>query len=223
MTKETARTMSSGRAGAILMLLAASGAGAGELPKPAFDAAKFSQEPTACDLLASHPDDPDRVAPGRERTEIARDFPGAIAACESAVARDPENPRLRYQLARVLGYSGQGRLAMPHREKAIAGRYPQALFVNGFLYLTGQNDNPKDPCRAGELMRESAIEGRLAGLVGFPRYAMQGTFKGCAVPQSSEEMLAFLDVARTQVAGDFYRTMLVDLLGEALRAGPARP
>ena len=188
------------------------------LPQPTFDKSKFSQEPTACDLLAAHPDDPDRVAPGRERAEIAKDYAGAIAACESAVARDPENPRLRYQLARVLGYSGQGKLAMPHREKAIAGRYPQALFVNGFLYLTGQNENPKDVCKAGELMRESAIEGRLAGLLGFPRYAMQGTFAGCTVKQDRAELLAFLDAARQQVVGDFYRTMLVDLLREELLA-----
>lgn len=203
--------------GLVVMLLCAA-AGATESPKPGFDRTKFSQEPTACDLLAAHPDDPNRVAPGRERAEIAKDYAGAIAACEAAVARDPENPRLRYQLARVLGYSGQGKLAMPHREKAIAGRYPQALFVNGFLYLTGQNENPRDVCRAGELMRESAIEGRLAGLLGFPRYALQGTFAGCAVRQDRAEMLAFLDTAKQQVAGDFYRAMLVDLLREDLLA-----
>ena len=203
---------------AVVLASSLGSARAAGLPQPTFDKSKFSQEPTACDLLAAHPDDPDRVAPGRERAEIAKDYAGAIAACESAVARDPENPRLRYQLARVLGYSGQGKLAMPHREKAIAGRYPQALFVNGFLYLTGQNENPKDVCRAGELMRESAIEGRLAGLLGFPRYAMQGTFAGCTVKQDRAELLAFLDAARQQVVGDFYRTMLVDLLREDLLA-----
>ena len=203
---------------AVVLASSLGSARAAGLPQPTFDKSKFSQEPTACDLLAAHPDDPDRVAPGRERAEIAKDYAGAIAACESAVARDPENPRLRYQLARVLGYSGQGKLAMPHREKAIAGRYPQALFVNGFLYLTGQNENPQDTCKAGELMRESAIEGRLAGLLGFPRYAMQGTFAGCTVKQDRAELLAFLDAARQQVAGDFYRTMLVDLLREDLLA-----
>ena len=203
---------------AVVVASSLGSARAAGLPQPTFDKSKFSQEPTACDLLAAHPDDPDRVAPGRERAEIAKDYAGAIAACQSAVARDPENPRLRYQLARVLGYSGQGKLAMPHREKAIAGRYPQALFVNGFLYLTGQNENPKDVCKAGELMRESAIEGRLAGLLGFPRYAMQGTFAGCTVKQDRAELLAFLDAARQRVAGDFYRTMLVDLLREDLLA-----
>jgi TPR repeat protein len=184
-----------------------------------FDPSKYSQVPTACDLLASHPDDPNRVAPGRERAEIAKDFPGVIAACRSSVERDPGNPRLQYQLARVLGYSGQGELAMPHRAKAVEGRYPQALFVVGFLYLTGQNENPKDPCRAGELMRESAIEGRIAGQIGFPRYAMQGLFDGCDVKVERTEMLGFLDAAAKQVAGDYYRTMLVELVRESVNAG----
>jgi len=190
-----------------------------EEPALRFDPSKYSQVPTACDVLASHPDDPNRVAPGRERAEIAKDFPGAIAACRSAVERDPGNPRLQYQLARVLGYSGQGALAMPHRAKAVEGRYPQALFVVGFLYLTGQNENPKDPCRAGELMRESAIEGRIAGQIGFPRYAMQGLFDGCGVKVERTEMLGFLDAAAKQVAGDYYRTMLVELVREAVNAG----
>lgn len=184
-----------------------------------FDPSKYSQMPTACDALASHPDDPNRVAPGRDRAEIAKDFPGAIAACRSAVDRDPENPRLQYQLARVLGYSGQGTLATPHRAKAVEGRYPQALFVVGFLYLTGQNENPKDPCRAGELMRESAIEGRIAGQIGFPRYAMQGLFDGCDVKVERTELLGFLDGAARQVAGDYYRTMLVELVRESVNAG----
>ena len=187
-----------------------------------FDPSSYSQVATACDALASHPDDPNRVAPGRDRAEIAKDFPGAIAACRSAVDRDPGNPRLQYQLARVLGYSGQGTLAMPHRAKAVEGRYPQALFVVGFLYLTGQNENPKDPCRAGELMRESAIEGRMAGQIGFPRYAMQGLFDGCNVKVERTEMLGFLDAAGKQVAGDYYRTMLVELVREAVNAGRPR-
>jgi hypothetical protein len=188
-----------------------------------FDPSKYSQVPTACDVLASHPDDPNHVAPGRDRAEIAKDFPGAIAACRSAVERDPGNPRLQYQLARVLGYSGQGTLAMPHRAKAVEGRYPQALFVVGFLYLTGQNENPKDSCRAGELIRESAVEGRIAGQIGFPRYAMQGLFDGCDVRVERTEMLGFLDAAAKQVAGDYYRTMLVELVRESVNEGrPAR-
>ena len=178
---------------ALLGSMSAAGAAGAEDAPVRFDPSKYSQVPTACDVLASHPDDPNRVAPGRDRAEIAKDFPGAIAACRSAVDRDPGNPRLQYQLARVFGYSGQGKLAMPHRAIAVEGHYPQALFVVGYLYLTGQNENPKDSCRAGELIRESAIEGRIAGQIGFPRYAMQGLFEGCDVEVERTEMLGFLD------------------------------
>ena len=52
---------------------------AGALPAPAiaaepgatavvrFDPSKYSQAVTDCDRMASHPDDPHRIAPGRER------------------------------------------------------------------------------------------------------------------------------------------------------------
>jgi hypothetical protein len=180
---------------------------------PRYDATRYSQVPTACDLLAAHPDDPGRVAPGRTQKQIAEDYPGTIAACRSALERDPENPRLHYQLARVLGYSGQGKLAMPHRARAIEARYPQGLFVNGFLYLSGQNENPQDVCRAGELIRASAIEGRLAGQVGYPYYLLKGTFAGCPGPQPDQaELLVYLDAAQRQVGGDYYQGLLIDLL-----------
>lgn len=178
-----------------------------------YDAARYSQVPTACDLLAAHPDDPGRVAPGRTQKQIAEDFPGTIAACRSALERDPDNPRLHYQLARVLGYSGQGKLAMPHRARAIEARYPQGLFVNGFLYLSGQNENPKDVCRAAELIRASAIEGRLAGQVGYPYYLLKGTFADCPGPQPDKaELLGYLDAAQRQAGGDYYQSLLIDLL-----------
>ena len=196
--------------GAALLLVTAPAAAA---EAPRYDAAKYSQLPTACDVLASHPDDPGRVAPGRTQKQIAEDYPGTIAACRNALERDPDNPRLHYQLARVLGYSGQGKLAMPHRARAIEARYPQGLFVNGFLYLTGLNENPKDVCRAGELIRASAVEGRLAGQVGYPYYLLEGTFDGCTGIQADKvELLGFLDAAQRQVGGDFYQGLLIDLL-----------
>jgi hypothetical protein len=55
---------------------------------------------TDCDRLASHPEDPDRVAPGVPGSKV--DVPRAIAACTAAVERDPADPRKRYQLARVV-------------------------------------------------------------------------------------------------------------------------
>ena len=183
-----------------------------------FDPAKYSQQVTECDRLASHPEDPFRVAPGLDRAAI--DLPAAIAACELAVDDDPGNPRLRYQLARVYGYSGVGRKAVPHRAAAVAADYPQALFVVGFLHLYGVNEQPQDTCRAAELIRRSALQGRLAGQVGFVRWALDGTFDGCPVRRDAEEMRTFLSAARAQAGGDFYKGLLVDVLEEQLAGGP---
>lgn len=181
-----------------------------------FEPDAWSQGPTRYDELAAHPDDPLKLAPGVAQRDI--DLPQAIAACQAAVAADPANPRLNYQLARVLGYAGRGVEARPHRERAVNGGYPQALFVVGFITLFGMNEEPRDPCRAADLIRRSALAGRFAGQVAFPHYALQGRFAGCAVPIESTEMLEFLAAAGEATRGDFYREMLVERLAEAVRA-----
>lgn len=181
-----------------------------------FDPSAWSQEVTECDRLASHPEDPHHVAPGRERSEI--DLPAAIAACESAVKADPKNPRLNYQLARVYGYSGAGEKAIPYRAVAVDADYPQALFVVGYLHLLGLNKQPQDVCRAGELIRRSAQQDRLAGQVGFVRWALAGRFDGCAVPRDPAEMLGFLEAAKKHAGGDFYKLQLIEVLEEDVRA-----
>jgi len=181
-----------------------------------FDASAFSQTPTECDRLAAHPLDPHKVGVGVSQSGV--DLAAAIPACEAAVAADPANPRLRYQLARMYGYSGQGHKAYPHRDAAVAADYPQALFVVGFLHLTGMNQQPLDVCRAGELIYRSALYGRSSGLVGYPRYVLQGLFDDCDVPMRRDELLAFLEHARSLYGGDYYRGLLVDVLGEQVRA-----
>lgn len=178
-----------------------------------FDASRYSQSATGCDRLASHADDPFRVAPGVERSDI--DLPAAIAACELAVARDPANPRLRYQLGRVYGYAGQGEKAVEHREAAVAADYPQALFVIGYLHLEGLNKARKDPCRAASLIHRSALYGRFAGLVGYPMWVMQGRFAGCATSQDPKELQSFLDTAAAQTT-DFYKQSLIGELRSKL-------
>lgn len=180
-----------------------------------FDTKRYSQQPTECDRLAAHPEDPDRVAPGVKQSQV--DLPAAIAACETAVKADPRNPRLRYQLARVYGYSGQGEKAAPHRAAAVEANYPQSLFVVGFLHLTGMNKAAKDVCLAGDLIHRSARAGRLAGEIGFVKYSLEGRFAGCKVKQDYAEMGTFLDAADERTS-DYYQDMLI----EVLRADLAR-
>ncbi len=186
-----------------------------------FDPAKYSQAVTECDRLAAHPEDPHKVQPGLDRGAI--DLPKAIAACEAAVKSDPANPRLNYQLARVYGYSGQGERAIPFRKAATDADYPQALFVVGFITLNGMNRQPQDTCAGAELVRRSALQGRLAGLVGFPHWVLAGRFDACPVRRDPAEMAGFLDAAKKQVGTDFYQGLLVESLQRELRARAPSP
>lgn len=193
-----------------------------------WDPAAWSQEPTECDRLAAHPSDPDRLTAGvSQPAMLAAGIDTAIAACRAAVAADPANPRLNYQLARTLGYAGRGAEAAPFREVAVAGDYPQGLFVVGFVHLTGQGA-PRDPCKAGYLIRRSAQAGRFAGLVGFPSWSLAGQFQGCPqVRVDLDELDGFLLRARAHPENnDFYRGLLIDTLQRdvaAARAGTPRP
>ena len=173
---------------------------------------------TDCDRLAAHPSDPDRVTAGVPESKV--DSAAAIPACQAAVAADPGNGRLNYQLARALGYAGRGQQAAPYRAAAVAADYPQALFVVGYIHLLGLNDASKDACKAGDLIRRSALKGRHAGLVGFPHWAMQGAFKGCAVTQDKAEMRGFLEQAKPMSKGDYYQTILIESLEARLAATP---
>lgn len=183
-----------------------------------FDPSRYSQEATECDRLASHPDDPYRAAPGLERPQI--DLPRAIEACKAAVARDPGNPRLNYLLGRTLGYSGRGAEGLGNRKVAVDADYPQALFVIGYMSLTGMNQQPKDVCGGAELIRRSALQSRIAGQLGFPRYVLSGLFDSCAVRKDKAEMLGFVAAARKQSKGDYYQGLLADMLEEDLKRLP---
>ncbi len=187
---------------------------------PAFEAAVFdpaahSQAITACDRAAGHPDDPYKVLPGLEQGVI--DLPGAIAACRADLAKDANNPRLLYLLARVLAYSGSGAEGLPYIERSAAAGYPQALFVTGYLYLEGLYEAPRDPCRAAALVRESALRGRIAGQVGLPAWHLAGRFAGCDFVADPTEMLRGLEAARQQKP-DYYQGLLIDGLTRELRA-----
>ncbi len=176
-----------------------------------YDYARFNQDVTRCDELASHVRDPGHIAPGVSSSGMDKD--AAIAACREAVAADPDNPRLNYQLGRAYGYSGRGEDAMPYRLKALAADYPQSLFVIGYLYFLGQTIE-QDHCKTVELWQRAARYQRLAALISLPRQYIRGDFEACEVNISAAELRAYLERART-VSGDYYVGMLVtDLLDE---------
>jgi hypothetical protein len=189
-----------------------------------WDPTAWSSNVTHCDRLAAHPSDPDKLTPGVSQADLlAAGADLAIAACEAAVAADPNNPRLNYQLARTLGYSGRGNEAQAYRDKAVAGDYPQALFVVGFVYLTGQGA-AKDICKAAPLIRRSALAGRFAGLVGYPHHVATGAFAACPeVRIDKTELLGFLDRAQTHSENnDYYRGILIATVRDSVSKLPMR-
>ena len=148
------------------------------------------------------------------------DKPAAIAACQQAVAADPDNPRLNYQLGRAYGYSGRGEEAMPYRLQALEADYPQSLFVIGYLYSIGRTIEP-DICKTYELWQRAARYRRLAALVALPRHSMRGDFEACGPAIPPEDLRAYLNEAKAQ-SNDYYVGMLVDdLLAEVDERYPA--
>jgi tetratricopeptide (TPR) repeat protein len=185
-----------------------------------YDFSRFSQEITECDRLASHGRDPGHVAPAVSSGGM--DKPAAIAACQQAVAADPDNPRLNYQLGRAYGYSGRGEEAMPYRLKALEADYPQSLFVIGYLYSIGRTIEP-DICKTYELWQRAARYRRLAALVALPRHSMRGDFEACGPVIPPEDLRAYLNEAKAR-SNDYYVGMLVDdLLAEVDERYPAEP
>ena len=177
-----------------------------------YDRLDWSREVTECDRLASHPDDPERVIDGIPQGDV--DLEAARAACEAAVAEDPDNPRLNYQLARVNGYAGRHDEGQPFRDTALRAGYPQSLFVVGYIRLTGWDGRPDDACYGGELIRRSALAGRFAGLVGFPHYVLTGRFAGCPSDQpviDRDEMTRFLDHAEADARGFYQEALVIQL------------
>lgn len=180
-------------------------------------------EATDCDRVASHPDDPDRAAPGVERSAI--DLPSALATCRAELERDPASARTRYQVARLLFYSGDSALAVAEMRKAADAGYPQAAFVYGTFISRGREGAPADICLTERYWRQSAAGGRQAARVQYARFALKGRFDGCEHRLSEAEMASMIETAARE-ARDFYERLLIEDLGEALEraaSGPSQP
>lgn len=160
---------------------------------------------TECDALVSHPEDPDRIAPGVGDVLLL----AGRAACEAAVAEDPENRRLRYQLGRVLFYAGDTEESLPHLEFAAEAGSKQAQFVLGYIIDEALQGLKRDACKVEDLWVRSARQGRFAARVSYPRNVALGKFKGCEIQASSSEINSFLDAAGEQADG-YYQHILVE-------------
>ena len=161
--------------------------GAGGLTSPAI---------AECATLASHPDDPDRIALGLEREEI--DLAEAIAVCREAAAERPLDARTAYHLGRVLYYNDQQEEATPWLEASATAGYPQATFVLGYILLLG--DAPKeDLCRAAELWRNAASLGHPWSAYHLVEKQLDGKLSGCPAEPAAGELPRLMRLARSQI------------------------
>jgi TPR repeat protein len=89
----------------------------------------------ACDRLAAHPNDPERMAEGVEMNFI--DLAWAIPACAEAARLDPKERRFKFQHARTLHHSRQCERAKVLYEELAAEGHGLALNNIGLLYVAG--------------------------------------------------------------------------------------
>lgn len=176
--------------------------------------------PTECDRLAGHPSDPDKVVEGVSQTQVLSWQNAAIRACELAVAAEPGNARVRYQLGRVLFYVGRQGDALPQLEAAAAARHRQAQFVLGLFYSDGvQGVLEPDACRALALWQDAASRQHFAARVALGRDYVRGAYDACEKRPAKQEVAGYLDSAGKE-AKDYYQRLLIGWAQEALAARP---
>ena len=98
-----------------------------------------------CDILAAHPDDPERMAEGVEDDKIVPRL--AIFACEDAMKRQPGDPRFAFQLGRAVLAKGEKDKALKLFQEAAMKGHAAAYGYIGDAYQFGHgvSVNPKSP------------------------------------------------------------------------------
>jgi|GEM_PF-1881389 len=119
-------------------------------------------EPTECDRLAGSPTDPTRVTAGIGLYGI--EPAEAIAACERALAADPHNPRLLFNLGRA--YDARNLVDKQPDQKAQAGQrfkaaadqgYPAAQVALAAFYWLGWGGFQQDAGQAMRLLEKAMV------------------------------------------------------------------
>lgn len=180
-----------------------------------FDKSSFSQTPTACDRQAAFDIDRDRVSDGVPRSAI--DIDATIAACKSDLSRDPTNPRLNYQIARIYGYKGDMATAERHRRIAVEAGYPMAIFSVAYLRAFGPEAS-RDRCQGRLLMRQAARAGAFSAEVGYTAYVLSGSFTACPDATADKaELSAFITAAKPKAQGHIEELLVESLTREVGR------
>lgn len=126
-----------------------------------------------CDQLAAHPDDPRRPPEVSGTTMNNIDAEEAIPVCLEALAREPENPRIIYQLGRAHLKAEDFSLARRHFLRAAEFKYAAAIFSLGALFEFGEGVE-KNEKQAAEFYHRAIELGSLAAQVQLARLYREG-------------------------------------------------
>ncbi len=167
-----------------------------------------------CDLLAGHPSDPDKVGAGVGSGDVVTHR--AIPACRAAVAMEPDNGRLHYQLGRVLTYwaganGADNEEGVAEVRRAADLGHTQAQFVLSLLLRADARAN----CEIEALVRTAARKGLKSARITYVNDSQAGLYAGCKEQLSPDEQLQLLDAAQSQISG-YYESMLLTALRRGL-------
>lgn len=111
---------------------------------------------TSCDRLAGNPYDPAKAAKGTARAAMRLE--DALGACSKAVAAEPGNPRLVYQLGRAQMAAGQWEDAARSLQKALDAGHGAAAAGLAEIYYRGAGVK-EDWAKATSLWRQAYESG----------------------------------------------------------------
>jgi uncharacterized protein len=148
----------------------------------------LSQLVTNCDVEAGDPADPQRVVPGVGNEGINLRI--ALRNCVSALAADEDNPRLQFQLGRVLEVSQKYDWAAEYYQLAARSQYSAALTNLGHMHRLGLG-RPVDYVKALDFFRQAAALGNLRARVNVGAAYVRGQ----GVPAMPEEGVLWYQLA----------------------------
>ncbi|EWY35838.1 hypothetical protein N825_34055 [Skermanella stibiiresistens SB22] len=160
-----------------------------------------------CDIVASDDEDFARVAdPVRYGLVNTRQ---ALRVCTTDLARDPDNPRLKFLLARVLEIARRYEEAREFYRMAADDGYAAGMTNLGAMYRSGRG-GPADDTKAFELFRKAARSGSPRGRVNLGNMFLLG--RGAAKNEAEA-------IYWTRLAADIGWAKAINALGNIYENG----
>jgi TPR repeat protein len=152
-----------------------------------------------CELLAASPFDrtrpPDIAGIAREKV----DTQAALPACQQALAADPDNLRLLFEMGRISEFLKDYDKARAFYEMAVTRGHATAHYNLGTLYMRGYGGLEKNEREAARLFKLAADQLNAAGQYGLARFYADG-LGGFA--KDEQEAVRFYKLAADQGYAD---------------------